>query len=356
MAVDLKRFFIKTIDIKDLFLIGSPLWTTKRSYKWTNHKTPLPSKYQKRPDLYIYGTLSADSGCVHLEYMRYTKTKGDLLLTTSLPELYHDNNSHFLSQIEMDDLEKRVLNEIRFVIDISKVPPIREWGISRDELTFDIPDIQKNNLIRYENIRKFQKLPYKKIDRTYEMKGTIQFHSGENSKNAGVILIVYQKDLQQASKGNDLSRTLGLPDNFSVLRIEEKTKGGALKFRINKTRTRSDFAKEFTNLEISLSIEHQNMHIKNFIESLYLDKKIVTKKQLYGVIDGLRSLSTKKRKTCKRVIRFLNGEIKTIALTEKMINAYAKIILETGYSCFYGEIEVPAVGLDEETGKCIIQN
>lgn len=355
MAKDMVRVFLKNIHNDVLIQKLPSSWCCKKLHRQNTTSSQVKEKrYKKRQEKYLFGTMTTDSGCIHAEYMRYSKTMGDILLTFSLPDLYFGNNSHLWYDFDSNEFSRKTLNELRFVLDVQKLPPLKEWGLSRDELTMDIIDTEENNKHRFKTMTKHKMLSRKKADSTYVNQGSMYFHSGDNRINAGRQLIVYDKSLQQANKGNDLEQILNLPPNHSMLRIEEKTKGSPLKTNINKASSKYEFPQGFTNLEIAFSKEYQLLHIKEILSYLGLDKMITTKDNLNSIIKNLTTLSPKRKKTCKRVVRYLNGEIKNISLDEKTIKFYKKIILETGYHFLFSDIDIPPVSLDEETGRIIV--
>ena len=284
----------------------------------------------------------------------YTKEMGDLLLTFSVPELYSGNNSYSAYDIDFDELIPKVLNELRFVLYVKDLPTWKAWWISRDEQNIDICDSDQNNKLRYETCRKLNRLPRKRSDKTYADQGSLIFHSSATRERAGRQLIMYNKSLQQSQKGNDLSKILHLPDDYDLLRIEEKTKGSPLDTNIKNILKNYEMPFGFTKLEIAFSKEYQIHHMRRMLSELGLDKKITTKAGLYTLIDNMDSLTKTTRKTCKLVVRFLNGEFKRISLCESTINHYRKKILETGYHYLYADADIPPVSIDEETGKCIV--
>ena len=255
MAKDMERIFLKNIHYDVLIQKLPSSWCWKRFHQQTI-TTPqvTETRYKKRQEKYLYGTMSTNSGCIHVEYMRYSKIMGDLLLTFSLPDLYFGNNSHLLFDVDSNELSRKILNELRFVLDVQKLPPLKEWGLARDELTMDIIDTEENNRHRFKTMTKQKMLSRKKADSTYANQGSMYFHSGDNRMNAGRQLIVYDKSHQQANKGNDLERILNLPPDHSMLRIEEKTKGSPLKTNIRKTSSKYEFPEGFTNLEVAFPL------------------------------------------------------------------------------------------------------
>ncbi|MFH5836718.1 hypothetical protein ACHAL6_11660 [Proteiniclasticum sp. C24MP] len=348
MAIDMVRIFISGVGIDALNHKASS-WKRSRFYR-----QDCETKYKKRQEKYGFGTLSMDSGCIHIEYMRYAEKMGDLLLSLSLPDLYFGNNAYFYFHTDYVELAGKIHNELRYAIDVKKLPPWSEWGLSRDELTVDITDTSENNRRRFDTLAKLKKLPYQIADLTYKNEGSIYFHTGKNRMKSGRQLIVYDKSLQQSIRGINLEQTLNLPQGYSVLRVEEKTKGSPLKTDVKKTLANYEFPEGFTRLEIALSKEHQIFHIKSFLSSLGLDRIITTKYKLYAIIDDMSALSRKRKKTCKRVLRYLNGEFKNISLSERTITSYKKIILQTGFHFLYAESDILPVQIEDETGQCVL--
>jgi hypothetical protein len=351
MGKDAVRIFIQNIDLNTLDFNNTSQWTSKKKTHWKPTSSSInSSQYKHRQQRYPYCTLVTDSGCIHVEYMRYSQSMGDLLLTLSVAELYMGNNSFQMYVIDVDDLIHRIKLELRFVLDISLLPPPNTWMISRDETNFDIVDTVTNTKIRFDLIKKLN-LPRMKIDLTHADKGTIYFHSGKARKDAGVIIIVYIKSYQQDLKGNDLHKILRLLPNQDVLRVEIKTKGNSLKSRIHKASNKHGFSTQESKLRTAVSKEYQISQINELIALFGFDKIITTRSNLIRIIESSMLFSKARLKTCKRVIRFLNGETKTISLSDKSISIYKKMILSTGYHFLYSCEAILPLILNNTTGR-----
>lgn len=92
-----------------------------------------------------------------------------------------------------------------------------------------------------------------------------------------------------------------------------------------------------TTFNTVMSKEYQCDVIIDFIVRCGFDKRITTKDGLYKVIDKSDVFSKTRKKTAKRVIRYLNNEIYSIDLDETTIHAYKKLILSTGYHYLYSD-------------------
>lgn len=348
MGKDVIRIFMTEVNLKTLHQQDATLWKSFKKVHWVPiHPNDTTIEYKRRQERYLHGTMSTDSGCIHVEYLRSSPVKGDLLLTVSVAEIYNGNNSIPISNIDITDLIHRIIQEIRFVLDVSQLPPSRTWRISRDETNLDLIDTVENNKIRFDIFMK-SKLPYMKIDLTLAGNGTVYFYTGKTRKRAGMQVCIYSKRLQQDFKNNNLREMLGLTQEQDVMRCEVKMKRQPLKNRVQKTNKSYGFQEgNGSNLETVLSKEFQIFVISELFIKLGFDKTITTKKKLNQIIDDCQLLSQKRKITCKRAIRFLNKEIKTINLSTKTLAGYKKIILATGYHYLYAAKELAPINLDD---------
>jgi hypothetical protein len=101
------------------------------------------------------------------------------------------------------------------------------------------------------------------------------------------------------------------------------------------------------SLNTVMSKQYQFTVINDFIVQCGFDKIITTKEKLYKIIDNNSLFTKAKRKTAKRVIRFLNEGQYTISLNDRTIKMYIKLILSTGYHFLYAAKELKPITSDE---------
>ncbi|EKQ57250.1 MULTISPECIES: hypothetical protein [unclassified Clostridium] len=110
-----------------------------------------------------------------------------------------------------------------------------------------------------------------------------------------------------------------------------------------------------SNVEILMSKEYQYNLINHFINQCCLNKRITTKDKLYKIIDESELFTRTKKKAAKRVIRYLNGEIYSISLSDKTISDYKKLIIKTGYHYLYSDGELEPI-TEKDIFMCIEQD
>lgn len=348
MGKDRLTIFMKDVHI-DALSSDMYIWEThlNKNFWKTHNSESFNAKYNQRRYYYSFGSMTCDAGVVRVEYLRYSSTKGDMLVSLSVADLYHGNNSLPKSIIDKSEFIQRLLGELRCVMDINELPPTDIWSISKDETNIDLIDTTKNLKVRFNLLRKI-KLPYRKGDFGLADDGTFYYYSGKNRKKSGAQVIVYFKVREQEHKHIDIRSLLNISDNQECLRIEIKDKKSSLKRKVAKVNAHNNAGNSAaSSLDTVISKEYQIFVISDFISKCGFNKIITTKERLNRVVENSPIFTKKTTKTCKRVIRFLNGEIANIDLNSRTVDRYKKKILLIGYHYLYADSELAPITLAE---------
>lgn len=122
-----------------------------------------------------------------------------------------------------------------------------------------------------------------------------------------------------------------------------------LKFNSSKDETQNAYTKNLSNKATFFDtgdIRYQTKLIIDLLKDIGMDKKKLTKKELYKNVESI--FKTKKTcKTAREVIGYLNGEIKKPPINERRIRKYAKDIIDSGNHYIYSETDIPGIDLGE---------
>lgn len=224
MAKDRQVLFINNIS-SDI-LHNNSLW---RTYSYSNSN----NKYKHRGGYYTYGVMKCDINGFHIEYLRYSPTKGDLLISYNISILYNGNNSIPKSNVCAIDLTKCINQSLKEVLYTSRLPHYNNWKISKDETNIDIIDTTINIKERFELLKKV-KVPHRNLDYSFANDGTLYFHSGRDRNKSSGVIIIYFKGKEQRSRNKSSYNPYGYGNEG--LRIEIKNKRYVLKANISKVR------------------------------------------------------------------------------------------------------------------------
>lgn len=344
MAKDRVTIFIPQIP-ESVLLVNDGKWTHKNHKgNWAVHDTKKQAeKYARRIPKYQYGSMSSKAGSIDVEYLKYAQDYGDLLISFSVSELYFYNNAIPKSVIDVDDLVNRIKMELRLVMDVTQLPSIALFSVSRDESTVDVID-SSDNIKRRIDILGKSVLPYKNVDNSFKEEGNIYFR-GRTGKRSGGQFIAYDKVKEQASKGIDLKELLGLTPRQGILRLEMKESKNPLKRHVKLVREVTGIPKESneSNLCLVMSKEYQVTVLMEVITKLNLDKFITTRTKLISVVKGSKLFTDRELKTAIKVIKHNNGERYSHQLGVSTIKKYDKKILSLGYHFMYSDVELKAI-------------
>lgn len=253
MGKDRVTLYIKNVNISSLYDDKS-LWITYSGEAFKD-------KYKHRLGFYTHGAKICNIGVFNVQYLRYSSTNGDLLLSFSVAKLYNGNNSIPKGNISTTDLVKRIGNELSDVLYIDKLPPPNTWKVSKDESNIDIIDSNENLKQRFELLKRI-KIPYRRIDCSLAHDGTLYFHSGKDRGKSSAGIIVYYKGKEQQCRGNDIYELLGLDYGNEDLRIEVKYRAHSLKrkaTKIGKIQLLRDAGYPICNLYKDLGVYNRNI-------------------------------------------------------------------------------------------------
>lgn len=183
-------------------------------------KSNVKGKDKKDNPFYSFGIFKCQSGLVDLQFMKYTPFVGDLKVTVNIPKIFNGNSTTPKSDISLQDLERIIHKEISGVCDISKLKPIADWCITKDESNLDFIGDGEDLDALFQVILK-TKIPRYKLDSGRAVDGTIYFYTGVNRETSNSVICVYFKDKELKDK-NDIYINDGrlLAAHEKCLRIE----------------------------------------------------------------------------------------------------------------------------------------
>ncbi len=344
MAKDRITIFLPAINEEVIY--GDNSWeSVNRKGNWALHDANKQGKkHKRRIPKYTYGSMSGKAGLLDVEYLKYNIDMGDLLISLSVSELYFLNNSVPKSNIDLDDIQERILTELRNVIDTSCIPPWDFWVISRDETNVDIIDSQENIIRRMDVLSKSYS-PYKKVDNEYKKAGSVYFRGRAGKKSCSQFIAYDKVKEQRDRKSIDLRKILGLNPQQGCLRLESKTSKNPLKLNIDFIRQLSETNRDDTgaNFDVVMSIEYQvNVMMKN-ISKLNLDKTITTRGKLLQELKKSGKLTKRQYSTALKVINHDNEEKLSTKLSQRTIKKYRKIITSLGFHYLYSDVELKPI-------------
>lgn len=410
MGKDRISLFVSTVNINSL---------CNDKHQWKSYSLEdFKNKYEHRMSYYRYGAMVYNTSIFNVNYLRYSKTYGDLCISFSVAKLYNGNNSICKGIISPTDLVKCIKEGLSDVLDMDKLPLPDEWKITMDESNIDMLDTVENLKQRFELLKKI-KIPYRRLDSHLADKGTLYFHSGKCMEKSSAKVVIYFKGKEQIYRGNDIHSLMNLNEGSEILRIETKDKRYSLKKKVAKVRTiqeskerayilynlyrdlslynmsdeyeikinvllghphcniifkeihsmncvifssdspifNSCIDKQFyikyntycnsNIIDTVMSKEYQLTVINDFIKQCGFDKVITTKDKLYKIIERSNIFTKTKKKTAKRVVRFLNQEIYSINLNDRTIESYKKLILSTGYHYLYADKQLNPITVED---------
>lgn len=235
----------------------------------------------------------------------------------------------------------------------------------------------------------------KKVDLRYKEKGSIYFYSGKKRGKSGCKIIVYYKSLEVMTRNE---RIEDLPEGWEMLRIEFKGKRDKIVRELRKNskqikeyeanRFISNYSNTYTfntcsndeyvhtyrsssydsyfinntkfgelpimNIEEpsivylhsknyksakvidTIDVRYQLSIIKDICKELLLDKKRLTRAELFSVIlevDKFKSRTLKQ--TAINVVKYINGELDEMPVNEKRLKKFLKEILSCGIHYIY---------------------
>lgn len=395
------------------------------------------SKYRNRIGFYNK-CYFCNKGIWHLEFLKNNFSKsGLLILECSLSKLINGSNSIPVTDINMEQLMKLIVFQgLDSLIDISRLPNMDKWSISRDENFIDIYGDRETIEALYDVIAKTQ-VNRKNIDLSNKEKGTVYFYSGSSRKRAGCLIKVYFKLKEMIDKKEDTKYIDRITSqNCTVLRIEFKSNRSKIRHTVMNSKKAMNKRKvglynesdaifseisldsynkyfyfnndkdtclmncisninnkllinvflqkekeeitplinhigyqniELGNIHIGLQLQnekqalfsdaiefqYQQKVIIDMLKDLNMDKRKISKRALYKLIDRSDIFIKKSTKSmAKKVIRYLNGEIETIPLHKRKLKEYMNKILSMGVHYIYSDKEIPAINIyDSEVVK-----
>ena len=114
LGKDRVTLFIKNVNI-------SVLHTDKHLWR-IHYNESINERYKHRRGYYTYGTMVSTVGVFNVNYLRYSSTQGDILLSFCVAKLYNGNNGISKSNISTIDLIKRIGSGLSNVMCMDKLP------------------------------------------------------------------------------------------------------------------------------------------------------------------------------------------------------------------------------------------
>lgn len=326
VAKDKVDIFISNIDNK--VILNMNIWQT------------VPINKNSRRKRFYTSCRVFNNENIHLEYLQYSQTNGDLRISFSVSRLFNGNNIIPVTLIKKEDFNKLLYSKLNEIIDITKLPPICKWIVSSEETFIDII-MDKNQIDQlFKVLHKIDKMPYLKRNIRFQNDGTLYF---ENKRTS---IKVYYKILEQQQKNKDFDvfNFLNIKDNEDLLRFEVRNNRSKIKYEFKKNKLNCN-NNVVGNIYDVLDIRYQFIEIYKFIKIAHLDKKITTKQNLYKIIDNSSIFTKNTKKTAKRVIRYLNREVESINASKQTIYTYKRKILNLGYHYMYADIDLDPINI-----------
>lgn len=326
-----------------------PFIDLERLKYYTNKKNKHLNKYEKQ----ING--------IHFKYFPFLH-KGYIEIKFNLPKLLYGYNIFSVYQYNLGTIWDRLCYELRDIIDLTRYPFIFFWKTNYYENNFDIIDSAENNAARLTVMSKT--LPRGlNIDTTYADNGSIYFMPRNHKSSYRII--VYDKLKEFSDKSTMPSKPLinnsqinTLFSGQNILRVEIKqnrdkilrdfqpTKSMAVKANDQSSYLAYPMSKHIGSFGEVYDFNYQTKQLRYLINALHLNKKVLTRKQLINQIDFDIQLAPSTKKNIIHTIRYLNGELNVLKVSNKSLQSYKKYILDKGYHYIYSPIQLEPVSID----------
>lgn len=341
MAKDRISLFIPNLPEAILKADGDT-WNA-RNYrgKWHTNKS---SESDHRSMKYLYGSLSCKAGYIDVQFLKFSSEYGDLLLSLSVAEIFNFTNAIPKSVVSGLELAQKILSDLKYVLDISKLPNYEEWVISKDETCVDVIDTQENIMRRLKILSKTN-MPYRNVDTEYLSKHTVYFRARAGKKSASQVVVYDKVREQRERKGLNMSNLLNLSLSEGCMRIELKTRSATLRRNLKLVRkaTGQYMASRFS---LFLSHEYQEYLLYEVIVKLNLDKAITTRANLIMKMKESGLFTIRQLNTAIEVMKYENGEECDQIYSSRTISKYKKQIMSTGYNILYSDVELKPITIE----------
>lgn len=352
-----------------------------------------------------------------IKYINDDRYYGRLIISCNISRIYNGTNSKGETNIDKSFIKELFEFDLGDIVDFNKLSDIEKWGISRDETFIDmlVPNYIVDSLYKvYEKTN----ISRKTIHIEYRDKGTIYFHSGKGREHAGCLYKIYDKVRECKNRGEEIkvpegytiirfevkygrskirhsvkdtikviNKQLELLDqvfintrasmfckevpfsqnieevyyNINLINDSRWLYNSKYQFKFKQKDIESSnlsaYTKNLSNKATFLDtcdIRYQQKLLVELFRNLKMDKDKLTRLQLLKSIDSIFETTTT-QKSAKKVVKYLNGEIKKPPFNSRRITAYKNKILNNGVHYIYSDIDIPSIMI-EELERCIYSN
>jgi len=314
---------------------------------------------------YSYQMDIEDSGIYIKYYPDYNN--GELRLRLNIPKIMGGTNICSLFCVNIQELFQKVSFKVWPILDLTMAPHLRFWFVSTFECNIDIIDDKAKINAIYSVLKKTSSTSKYYLAKAYDTGGKTRYYVPKRAKleSSDVVIKVYYKLLQLKECDNGFN-IIDLFNGFRVINL----KPGQDVLRIEITKSRDSIYNDFKPIVISQSssklleesiskprigtfeqifnIKYQLKIIKNVLEGLNLDKKILTSNALRNLIRNNAALSKELMKDYWNVIQHenINNSHKK-KLSDYIKRKCLNYILSSGYNYLYADIEVEPIRIED---------
>ena len=345
---------------------------------------------------------------IYIKYYNFSVFSGRLLISINMDKLIKETVNGLMTNIDINNIKDYLEDRVGDILDFNKISDVNSWGVTREETYIDIVVPEDVAEALYDVLLK-TKSNRKKTDDEYADKGTIYYYSGTDRKKSKCLYKVYNKKKESKYRNkkvdcpvnNTVLRFEAKNGRTKIVRVVRNIRKDIINKSVRADNLFINICSDFSNykcfkfnsgneyilngapcilyygvnlwntygneynvynkepsysvllrnlspyatLSDTCDIRYKQKLLIDFMKDMQMDKEKVTRKELMKKMD-LIFTTPKTRETSKKVIKYLNGEIKVSPISEKSILKYKKKILDSGVHYIYSSMYIPAIDID----------